>query len=147
MAASLFVTVVAGLGELFVLSARFASDAERRGQAVIAAQAKIEDLRSRHFGYDAAGDPITDSVLAPSPAGTLRAEAEGYFEALDSNAEVIRAGDRGSGAFSRRWSIAPLDTLAPDALAIEVCVFREPAPASAPAAAEICLSTIRARQP
>jgi len=142
-----FVTVVAGLGELFVLSARFTIDAQRRGQAAIAAQTKIEDLRSRLFGYDAAGDPITDSVLAPSPEGTLRAEVEGYFDALDSNAEVLHAGDRGPGMFSRRWSIAPLDTLVPDALAIEVCVFREPAREAALAAADLCLSTIRARQP
>jgi hypothetical protein len=147
VAASVFVTVVAGLGELFVLSTKFAIDAQRRGQAAIAAQTKVEDLRSRLFGYDAAGDPITDSLLAPSPAGTLRAEVAGYFDALDSNAEVIHADDPGAGMFSRRWSIAPLDTQVPDALVIEVCVFREPARTAPLAAADLCLSTIRARQP
>ena len=96
IATGLLVTLVAGLAELFVMSARFTSNSNRRGQAVMAAQAKIEDLRSRSFGYDAAGDPITDPVLAPSPPDTLHGDVAGYYEALDPNAEVIPNGDEPS---------------------------------------------------
>lgn len=147
IATSLFVTLVAGLAELLVLSARFTSNSNRRGQAVIAAQAKIEDLRARRFGYNAAGDPITDPILAPSSPDTLHRDVAGYCEALASDAEVIPAGDQRGGSFSRRWAISRLDALNPDALAIEVCVFRKPANDAPLMAAEACVSTIRSRQP
>lgn len=147
IATSLFFTLVAGLAELFILSARFTGNSNRRGQAVMAAQAKIEDLRARRFGYDAEGDPITDPVLAPSPPATLHGDVAGYREALDSDAELIPAADGRIGTFARRWAIAPLDSSTPDALVIEVCVFREPATGAPLAAAEVCVSTIRSRQP
>jgi type II secretory pathway pseudopilin PulG len=147
IATGLFVTLVAGLAELFVLTARFTGNSNRRGQAVMAAQAKIEDLRARHFGYDAEGNPITDPVLAPSPPDTLHGDVTGYYEALDSDAEVIPAGDAPTGTFARRWAIAPLDAITPDALVIEVCVFRQPATGVPLTAAEVCVSTIRSRQP
>ena len=147
IATSLFVTVLAGLAGLFVLSDRFARDSNRRSQATMAAQAKIEDLRARRFAYDAVGDPVTDPVLAPSPPGTLYGDVEGYFEVLDADAAVIHVGEQGVGTFSRRWAISPLDALTPGAVVIEVCVFREPATNVPPAAADVCVSTIRARQP
>ncbi len=146
IATSLFVTLVGGLAELFVLTARFTSNSNRRGQAVMAAQAKIEDLRARRFGYNAEGDPITDPVLTPSPPDTLHGDIAGYHEGLDANAEVISAGDPG-GVFSRRWAISPFDALAPDALVIEVCVFRTPANDVPLTGAEACVATIRSRQP
>jgi type II secretory pathway pseudopilin PulG len=147
IATSVLVTVLAGVAQLFVLSVRFAGSSGRRGLALTAAQAKIEDLRSRRLGYDAAGDPVTDPVLTPSPPGALSSDADGYSDALDANGEVISADEERAGTFARRWAITRVDDLVPEALVIEVCVFREPAGDAPLAAAEACLSTIRVRQP
>ncbi|MEO8678844.1 MAG: hypothetical protein ABI665_07350 [Vicinamibacterales bacterium] len=147
IATSVLVTVLAGVAQLLILGTRLASSSGRHAHAVMSAQAKIEDLRARRFGYDAEGDPVTDPVLTPSPAGSLYADAGGYSEALDDGAEVIPAGDERQRTFTRRWAVAPLDRLSPEVLAIEVCVFREPATGAPLAAAEACVATIRTRQP
>ena len=140
-------TVLAGIAQLFIFSTRFAGNSGRHGLAVLAAQAKIEDLRARRFGFNAEGDAVSDPVLAPSPPDTLLGDVEGYSEALDSNAEMIPVDDERPGSFSRRWAITPLDGMSPETVAIEVCVFRAPADHAPLAAAEACLSTIRVRQP
>ena len=147
IATSVLVTVLAGIAQLLIFSTQFAGNSGRRGLAVLAAQAKIEDLRARRFGFDAEGDPVSDPVLAPSPPDTLSGDVEGYSEALDSNADMISVDDKRPGTFSRRWAITPLDGMSPEAVVIEVCVFREPADQAPLAAAEACLSTIRVRQP
>jgi hypothetical protein len=147
VAAAILVTVFAGLAQLFVYTGRFTRDSSRREVAVLAAQSKIEWLRARTFAYGAGGTLASDPALEPSPEEALVADVHGYHDLLDMNG-IVMAGDGGESApaFVRRWAIRALDD-GPDAMAIEVCVYRWPAGETPVTGAEICLATIRARQP
>jgi hypothetical protein len=122
----------------------------------------VEQLRALAWGYDADGRPVSDLTsdtavepprpsggrgLSPSPAGTLERSTAGWVDYVNGAGDPLGGGESPpSGAiFARRWSITPLD--AGTVIVIDVCVVRlvtgprgEPAP-------EICLATIRARQP
>jgi hypothetical protein len=89
--------------------------------------------------------PVGDPTLAPSPPGALDADAAGYADYLDRSGRPV---DRSVEApmFRRRWSITAVDGGEPDALAIEVCVSSVGGAGSA-ADAEVCLITVRTRQP
>ena len=113
------------------------------GAALTAAQDKLEHLRSLTFGYDPVGAPITDLGLAPSASQSLSEDTDGFVDFIDSEGRA----SADSGVFTRRWRITPIDELAPEALAIEVCVFRSPADGLTPVSADACLATVRARQP
>ena len=146
VATGILVTALAGLAQLFILSSRLTAHAGLRSAAAFAAQSKMESLLSNALTYNADGDPVTDPALEPSPPDALSEDVEGYFENLDGDGEVVAADDAAAAVYVRRWSVTLLDDLIPEALAIDVCVFRAPA-GSAASSAESCLSTIRARQP
>ena len=146
VATALLVTALAGVAQLVTASARFLLDAGRGETALIAAQAKLESLRSLAWTYDALGGPISDPSLAPSPAGALDADLEGYSDYLDHGGRAVdRTGE--AAMFRRRWSIVRVDDGAPDALAIEVCVARMGDGVRSALAAEACLMAVRTRQP
>jgi type II secretory pathway pseudopilin PulG len=144
VATAVLVTALAGAAQLLTSSSRFLLDAERGDTALTAAQAQLEWLRSRAWTYDGSGMPVSDPALAPSPPGSLDADAAGYSEYLDRSGRPV---DRvlESPVFRRRWSITAVDGGEPDALAIEVCVSGVGAASATPA--EVCLMTVRTRQP
>ena len=144
IATGLIVTAVAGLAQLFALSVRFTRDAGQFGVALVAAQDKLEALRSRQFGYDEDGEAATDSSLRASAADTLSGNIEGYVDWLDESGRV-RSGADGA-AYVRRWRIGDIAVDEPEAIAIDVCVYRLPGVNSEPAHADACLATIRVRQ-
>jgi len=87
---------------------------------------------------------VTAAELASSVSASLDEDIEGNVDWVDDHAQ---AGDHPEGAaFVRRWRVSPLAGSA-DALAIEVCVFKPPASGVSHRSAEVCLSTIRTRQP
>lgn len=145
VATGILVTVLAGLAQLFVLTARFTKDSSSHGLGLVAAQAKLEMLRSLPLAYGSLGDPITDPSLEPSPPASLREDTDGYVEYLGPDGHVVE--DDTGGTFTRRWAVRPIGHHEPLAVVIEVCVFRSPAEGQAPANAEACLATIRSRQP
>lgn len=145
IAAGLIVTAVAGLAQLFTLSVRFTRDAGQFGVALVAAQDKLEWLRSLAFGYDAAGVAVTDPVLDASPPGTLDADIDGHVDWLDDLGTARGIAD--GAAFVRRWRVSAIAADEPEAIAIDVCVFRLPGRNAQPAHADACLATIRVRQP
>lgn len=145
IATALIVTAVAGLAHLFTLSVRFTRDAGRFGVALVAAQDKLESLRALAFGYDEGGAALTDPGLRPSPGGTLSADVERYVDWLDASGAALSSAH--GSAFVRRWRITAITIDEPEAVAIDVCVFRLPATGALPAQAEACLATIRVRQP
>lgn len=147
VATAILVTALAGLAQLFILSSRLTAHAGRQSGAAFAAQSKLEWLLSSAFMYNADGDPVTDPALEPSPPEALANDVDGYFEHLDGDGQVIFADESDAGVYVRRWAITALDDAIPEALVIEVCVFRAPAVDTAVSGAESCLSTIRARQP
>jgi hypothetical protein len=145
IATGLIVTAVAGLAQLFALSVRFTRDAGQFGVALVAAQDKLESLRSLPFGYDEGGEPVTHPGLLASPAHTLAGDVERYVDWLDERGGVV---SRAPGAaYVRRWRVSEIAVDEPDAIAIDVCVYRLPGLNSEPAHADACLATIRVRQP
>jgi type II secretory pathway pseudopilin PulG len=144
IATGLIVTAVAGLAQLFALSVRFTRDAGQFGVALVAAQDKLESLRSLAFGYDEGGEPITDPGLRASPASTLTADVERYVDWLDERGHVV--GGVSGAAYVRRWRVSEIAVDDPDAIAIDVCVYRVPGLNREPAHADACLATIRVRQ-
>lgn len=145
IATGLIVTAVAGLAQLFALSVRFTRDSGQFGVALVAAQDKLESLRSARFEYDDAGDPVTDPALHPSPAHALTVNVAGYADWLDERGTALVTAD-GAG-YVRRWRVSEIAADEPAAMAIDVCVFRLPAVNAPPAAADACLATVRVRQP
>lgn len=144
IATALIVTAVAGLAHLFALSVRFTRDSGQFGVALVAAQDKLEALRSARYDYDHDGSPVTDPSLRVSPADALHSDVADYFDRLDERGYSLEGDD---GAFVRRWRITPIAADEPSAIAIDVCVFRAPAVNAQLEAADACLATIRVRQP
>ena len=88
----------------------------------------------------------SDRSLEPSPSGSLLEDTANYFDALDETGGIV-VDEEIAAAFTRRWAITPIDRSEPQAVVIEVCVFRSPAHETKPGAAEACLATLRSRQP
>ena len=144
VATSILVTALAGLAQLIVLSSQFARHAGIGGAALVAAQDKLEELRGRAFAYDSAGATLTDAALQTSPSNTLESDVGSYVDWIDplGTAHV----NPESSAMVRRWRITPVDAESPEAVTIEVCVFRIGDDAGV-YRADACLATIRSRQP
>jgi type II secretory pathway pseudopilin PulG len=148
VATGVLVTALAGLAQLLALSARWAQDAGRHAAALTAAQGQVELLRSLAFSYGPAGEAQTDSALAPAGGGSLTEDIAGFVDYVDATGESVDVNGSGHGAvWTLRWKVTPIDLYAPEALAIEVCVFPWPAQGLAPPTASACLATVRTRQP
>lgn len=146
VATAILVTALTGMAQLFLVGVRLTRTSGSQGAALVGAQSKLEALRSLAMAYGPAWEIVTDPALAESPPAALQEDTAGYVDALDAGGRTVDDDDA-AVAFVRRWAITPIDHLEPAALAIEVCVFRAPAGAARLAAAEVCLATIRSRQP
>ncbi len=148
VATGILVTAMAGIAQLFALSIRSTREAGSQSAALIAAQDKIEVLRSLAFTYGPVGDPVTDPGLTVSSSASLAEDTAGFVDFVDAAGALVAVAAQAHGAvFTRRWRVTPIDYFLPEALAIEVCVFRWPAEGRAPQTAEACLATVRTRQP
>lgn len=145
VATGILITTLAGIAQLFILSAHLARHASASSIALVAAQDKLESLRALPFGYDDAGGSLTDPALEPSPSNSLDADIERSVDWLDAGGQPA-ATDEGA-VFVRRWRIATIAAPSPETIAIEVCVFRAPAAGADPRSADACLSSLRTRQP
>lgn len=144
VATGIMVTALAGIAQLFILSTHLTRRAGASGIALVAAQDKLESLRALNFAYDAAGASITDPALQSSPPTSLDQDVEANVDWLDPDGEAAPA--VGSAAFARRWRITTIGESSPDTIAIEVCVFKTPVGPDH-RSAEVCLSSLRTRQP
>ena len=143
IATGVLVTAIAGLAQLFALSLRFTRDSAQSGAALVAAQDKLESLRALRFGYADDGAPLTDPRLQPSPPTSLVESVAAYVDWLDDTGNVV---NEAGASYARRWRITQM-AVDPAAIAIDVCVFRMPAPNGDPMHADACLVTARVRQP
>ena len=144
IATGVLITVIAGVAQLFALSARFTRDAGRIDVALIAAQDKLESLRALRFGYDADGVPVTDPRLQASSPTSLHENIDSHFEWLQSDGSIgIEAGS----SYLRRWRITEIAANGPSAIAIDVCVYAAHATTVRPDQADACLGSARVRQP
>lgn len=144
IATGILVTALAGVAQLFVLGGQLTRRAGASGFALLAAQDKLESLRGRAFTYDASGTAVTAAVLQPSPSSALAEDHEPYVDWLDQDGREVT--DPDDAVLVRRWRISTLGVTTPDAISIEVCVFRI-AGAGDSLGADACLATIRTRQP
>jgi type II secretory pathway pseudopilin PulG len=145
VATGILVTALAGLAQLMVLSAHLTRQASASGMALAAAQDKLESLRGLAFTFDAEGVPITSPGLQRSPAESLDADLAPAVDWIDARGESVAA--VGAASYARRWRISTVADAIPDAIAIEVCVFKTPAAGLHSESADACLATIRTRQP
>ncbi|MFM8533434.1 MAG: hypothetical protein ACKOEC_07555 [Acidimicrobiia bacterium] len=145
IATGILITALAGVAQLFVLASQLAKKGSASGMALLAGQNKLEELSGLAFNYDSSGQPETDVQLTPSPSDTLEWDAPQYVDWLDPAGDPQP--DAPGAAFARRWRIASLDDETPEALVLEVCVFVGGSAGRPVASADICLSTLRARQP
>lgn len=148
VATGVLVTALAGIAQLFALSVRSTRNAGAQAAALTAAQNKIEVLRSLALTYGPVGKPLTDAGLAASASISLSEDTAGFVDYLDAEGAVVADDDgRRGAALTRRWRVTPIDDFVPEAITIEVCVFRWPADGHTPQVAEACLATVRTRQP
>ena len=140
VATGILVTALAGVAQLFVLGSQLTRQAGASGAALIAAQDRLELLRGQAFTYDPSGIAVTDPALEPSPESSLDQDVDPYVDWLDANGDFTDSAE--DAVIARRWRITSLGATTPDAIAIEVCVFRFGA-----GGPDTCLSTIRTRQP
>jgi type II secretory pathway pseudopilin PulG len=140
-ATTMLIVGVAGLAQLFALSTRTNSGARATTFAAVLAQQKMEQLRSLTWGFDTAGLPLSDSStdisaatesptggrgLAPSPAGTLGNNSDGFCDFLDGTGKSLGGGTNppAGTVFIRRWSVEPLPTNPNNTLVLQVLVTR-----------------------
>jgi type II secretory pathway pseudopilin PulG len=144
VATCILVTALAGVGQLFILGTELTRRAVTSGQALVAAQDKLESLRGHAFSYDPGGIPVSALTLNPSTPTTLAEDTEPYVDWI--GIDGVPQDNAADAVLVRRWRISALGATTPDAIAIEVCVFRMPG-LDDPDGADACLSTIRTRQP
>jgi len=148
VATGILVTALAGIAQLLALSVRTTRDAGSQAAALTAAEDKIEALRALALTFDPVGAPVTDPGLALRSSVSLDQDTVGLVDHVDAAGVVVDADLDDSGAvFTRRWRLTPIDLFVPEALVIEVCVFRWPSGDLPLRAAEACLATVRVRQP
>jgi type II secretory pathway pseudopilin PulG len=145
VATGILVTALAGIAQLLILGTQLTRQANASGAALVAAQDKLEELSGKSFNYAADGSSVTEPSLELSPESTLDEDAPPYVDWIDSqgSAHVVPDG----AVFARRWRVSSIGEGAPDAIAVEVCVFRMPSTGASAQSADACLSTARARQP
>jgi type II secretory pathway pseudopilin PulG len=145
IATGILVTALAGLAQLVILATHLTRQANTAGAALIAAQDKLEVLASLRFDYDEAAIAVTSPSLEASPASSLDEDLVPYVDWIDPSGDA--SANPVDAVFARRWRVTSLNDDVPDAVAVEVCVFRMPAVDVAAAAADACLATVRTRQP
>ncbi|MGE0039884.1 MAG: hypothetical protein AB7H88_02605 [Vicinamibacterales bacterium] len=162
VAAAVAVTVLASLAEVAAMAAAASRANRRSAAAAIAASAKLEQLRALAWRYDADGRPVSDVTsdtsvdpprpaggrgLSPSPGGVLEHSTPGWVDYVNEAGEALGGGDHppAGAVLARRWAVEPID--AGDTIVVEVCVVRLVAGPRGEPAPEICLATIRSRQP
>ena len=137
----LMATALVSLAQLFGLSTRNNIGARTTTYAAVLAQQKLEELRALTWGFDSEGLPISDITmntavspetttggtgLAPSPAGSLGANTNGYVDYIDQFGNKLGGGTTppANTVYVRRWSVEPLPSNPNNTVILQVLVFR-----------------------
>lgn len=155
VAMAVLLTATAGSVHLLAFATRAMHTARMQGVSVLAASARLDELRGLRFEFAEDGQRLTDlsthlaaspphdggSGLAPGGAASLDVNVSGFVDYLDGSGAWIGEGAAPppGAAFVRRWAIeAPED---PDLLLLHVVVR----PIANPAAGETRFVTVRLR--
>jgi prepilin-type N-terminal cleavage/methylation domain-containing protein len=125
VSAALLIVAATGMAQLTTIAANSVEGARGRTTTTMLASQKMEQLRSLVWTYDPGGarrsdvstdasrDPFTSDGrgLAPSPAGTLDRNLDGYVDYVDARGRWIGAGSTPppETAYVRRWAILALE--------------------------------------
>lgn len=161
VAMALLLTATAGSVHLLAFAIRGMHVARMQGVGVLAASARLDELRSLRFEFDADGQRLTDmstnlaahppsgggTGLAPGGAATLDVSVRGFVDYLDASGAWVGEGPArpAAAAFVRRWAIEAPE--GPDLLLLHVAVrpIVNDAGTGGPAAGDARLVTMRAR--
>src|SRR5262245_33257656 len=151
VALALTVVAVCALVALIGLTTRVNGAARVTTAATLLAAEKLEELRAFAWTVDAAGQPVSDANLAPSPAGVLSDNTPGYCDFTDAAGRAIGGGTAPppEAMFVRRWSIAPLASDSANTLVLQVAVARvrrTGAGTAPPAPDDARLATVKTRK-
>ena len=141
IATLILATALVSLAQLFAMSTRSNMGARNTTYTAVLAQQKLEELRSLTWGFDIQGLPISDTTtntavspetpaggtgLAPSPAGTLGANTDGYVDYVGQFGDKLGGGavPPAGTVYVRRWSVEPLPSNPNNTLVLQVLVFR-----------------------
>ena len=141
IATLILATALITLAQLFVLSTQTNISARNTTYTAVLAQQKLEELRSLTWGFDTQGLPISDTSsntavspetpnggtgLAPSPAGTLGANTDGYVDYVSATGTKLGGGPLPpvNTVYVRRWSVEPLPSNPNNTVILQVLVFR-----------------------
>ena len=135
VATAIFTLVSVAAAHLLAWAVRALWSTGAETVALAAAQAKMEELQSREWRFDGAGNRVSD--LAASPPDALLRDVDGYADYLDAGGEPIApAAQRPAHAvFLRRWSVRPLAAAPDDTLVFQVLVIPLSGGAAAPPSA------------
>jgi type II secretory pathway pseudopilin PulG len=142
IAATLVAGTIVTLVALLMRSAEQSVRTEQATTAALLAQAKLEELRTAQFAFDAAGGSLDGPAMVPSPADAHLKDVPGFVESLGRYGEAMPA--QSGPVFLRRWSVVAKGGIA-DTRLLVACVT--PLGTRASAARPSCLWTIRTRQP
>ncbi len=140
VAAAILTTAIVALAHLLALGVRQSQNDRRSLITIVAAQAKLEELRGIPWTFNVEG-----AGLAPSPSTSLSEDTAGFVEYLDTFGSVAATdAERHAASYTRRWSVARVDALDSELLALRVCVLDR---GSRAAHSDTCVATIRTRRP
>jgi prepilin-type N-terminal cleavage/methylation domain-containing protein len=140
VAMAILIVALMGLAKLSATATRANTTSRTTTITTLLAAQKMEQLRALTWGFDATGNPLSDTStdiavlppranqgvgLSPSPGTALGEDTLGYCDFLDGAGRSLGGGASApNGAiFTRRWSIAPLPS-APETLVLQVIVRR-----------------------
>jgi prepilin-type N-terminal cleavage/methylation domain-containing protein len=132
-------TVVSlGVAQLFAVATKVNMVARGQTSTTLAAEHKMEQIRSLSWGYDASGLPVSDTSsdlsvspttqsgrgLEQSPADSLEKNTAGFADYVDAGGAWVGSGatQPATAVYIRRWSIQPLPTNPNNTLVIQVLV-------------------------
>jgi hypothetical protein len=138
IATALFTVATLASAHLMVWASRALWGTGAQTLALAAAQAKMEQLQSLAWHFDANGNRVSDfdsdlsqqlmtsggPGLSPSPANALAASLDGYADYLDAEGRWVGSGIQppARAAYVRRWAVRPLAGAAEDMLVLQVLV-------------------------
>lgn len=139
IATGLLAAVFATLGHMLALSASTNRAANTLTYTSILAEQKMQQLRALTWGYDGAGQPVSDTTsntaaptetsdggtgLSPSPAHTMTSNISGWVDYLDRFGNVLGGGPAPlpRTVYIRRWAIEPLASSPGNTILIHVLV-------------------------
>ena len=141
VATLLLAVSLVSLAQLFGAATRSNLDAKTTTLVTMAAQQKMEQLRSLAWSRDRDGNEVSDFVsdtaqdppasaggtgLSTSPGNSLSVSVAGWVDYVDAAGRILGGGTEPPDGtlYVRRWSVEPLPASPAESLVLQVFAFR-----------------------